>query len=34
MVPAFSVLDDDGAAALLAGLAEMKAQLPVPEFAG
>jgi hypothetical protein len=34
MVPAFSVLDDDGAAALLAGLTEMKAQLPVPEFPG
>lgn len=34
MVPAFSVVDEDGAAALLAGLAEMKAQLPVPQFPG
>jgi hypothetical protein len=34
MVPAFSVLGEDAAAALMAGLSEMKARLPVPELPG
>jgi hypothetical protein len=32
--PAFSVLDESAAIALLAGLAEMRASLPLPEFPG
>jgi hypothetical protein len=34
VAPAFSVLDDNGARALLAGLNEMKSQLPTPEAPG